>query len=142
MSLKEWHRNGWLTKHRSSNEEIDGLLGVVERDLHDAATSGLSADWKFGIAYNAILQCALVALVASGYRPARQAHHYRGIQSLRLTLGESPERVQLFDTFRKKRNIVDYECSGTVSDAEAQEILQIAISVRDRLVDWLKDKSI
>jgi len=50
-----------IVEHLSSREEIEDLLGVVERDLHDATTSGLSADWKFGIAYNAILQCAMVA---------------------------------------------------------------------------------
>ena len=53
MSLQNWEANGWLRKHQTSKREIDDRLKIVERDLRDAETSDLSADWKFGIAYNA-----------------------------------------------------------------------------------------
>ncbi len=45
MSLSDWERNGWLTRHESSPNEIRDLLDVVERDLADRAAEGLSADW-------------------------------------------------------------------------------------------------
>lgn len=35
MSLADWERNGWLTAHRTSRNEIRDLLDVVERDLAD-----------------------------------------------------------------------------------------------------------
>ena len=56
MTLKQWAANGWLKDHRSSGEEIGNLLAIVERDLKDAAESIISADRRFGIAYNAALQ--------------------------------------------------------------------------------------
>jgi hypothetical protein len=87
MSLAEWERNGWLTKHETSRDEIRDLLQVVERDLADSDAEGLSADWRLNIAYNAALQAATVALAAAGYRAARDLHHYRVIQSLRETIG-------------------------------------------------------
>jgi hypothetical protein len=46
MSLSDWERNGWLTKHQTSPNEIRDLLQVVERDLADSASKGLSADWR------------------------------------------------------------------------------------------------
>ena len=52
MSLPDWERNGWLTKHLTSQNEIRDLLQVVERDLADSAAEGLSADWRMNIAYN------------------------------------------------------------------------------------------
>ncbi len=55
MSLADWERNGWLTAHRTSPNEIRDLLAVVDRDLADSAASGLSADWRMNIAYNAAL---------------------------------------------------------------------------------------
>ena len=58
MSLQDWERNGWLQRHKTSPNEIRDLLGVVERDLADSATDGLSADWRMNIAYNAALQAA------------------------------------------------------------------------------------
>ena len=31
MSLRDWVQYGWLTEHKSSREEIENLLGVVDR---------------------------------------------------------------------------------------------------------------
>jgi hypothetical protein len=53
MSLADWERNGWLTKHETSPNEVRDLLKVVERDLADSDAEGLSADWRMNIAYNA-----------------------------------------------------------------------------------------
>jgi len=44
MSLKDWERNGWLTAHSASANEIRDLLSVVDRDLADSAADGLSAE--------------------------------------------------------------------------------------------------
>jgi hypothetical protein len=68
MSLEQWAKNGWLRPHKSSKQEIAGLLGIVDRDLKDAE-SDISSDWKFGIAYNAALKLCTILLHASGYRP-------------------------------------------------------------------------
>ena len=121
MSLGDWLRNSWLLEHKTSREEIAGLLAVVERDLGNAKVQGLSEDWRLNIAYNAALQAATAALAAAGFRAARDQHHYRTIQSLLLTIGWPTAKVDRFDRFRKKRNIVGYETAGVVSEREAQE---------------------
>jgi len=87
-----------------------------------ARPKGLSEDWQLAIAYNAALQCATAALAACGYRSSREAHHYRVIQSLALTIGADAKLVSRLDAFRKKRNIGDYERSGLVSEKEAEEL--------------------
>ena len=136
MSLLEWQRNGWVTTHTSSPQEIRDLLAVVERDLHDSGARGLSADWRMNIAYNAALQAA--ALAAAGYRATRDQHHYRVIQSLRETINAEPAVLAAFDSFRKKRNISGYERVGLVSDADADEMHAIARGLRDDVVAWLE----
>ena len=138
MSLSEWERNGWVVKHRTSRHEIRDLLQVVERDLADSAAKGLSADWRMNIAYNAALQAATAALAAAGYRPSRDAHHYRVIQSLRETLGADAAVVATFDAFRKKRNISEYERIGLVSDADAEAMRALAVALRGDVMAWLK----
>jgi hypothetical protein len=90
------------------------------------------------IAYNAALQAATVALAASGYRAARDQHHFRIIQSLRETIGMSAASVATFDAFRKKRNITGYERVGIVSDADAAEMRKLAIAIRDEVVAWMR----
>ena len=138
MSLSDWERNGWVVKHRTSRHEIRDLLQVVERDLADSAAEGLSADWRMNIAYNAALQAATAALAAAGYRPSRDAHHYRVIQSLRETLGADAAVVATFDAFRKKRNISEYERIGLVSDADAEAMRALAVALRRDVMAWLK----
>lgn len=137
MSLPDWERNGWLTKHQTSPNEIRDLLQVVERDLADSAADGLSADWRMNIAYNAALQAASAALAAAGYRASRDSHHYRVIQSLRETLGAEATVVATFDAFRKKRNITGYERIGLVSDADAEAMRTLAVRLRDEVIAWL-----
>jgi hypothetical protein len=140
MSLPDWERNGWLSRHQTSRNEIRDLLAVVERDLHDSATEPLSADWRMNIAYNAALQAATAALAAAGYRASRDAHHYRVIQSLRETIGAEAAMVATFDAFRKKRNAAGYERVGLVSDADAEAMRALALKLRDDVVAWLRER--
>jgi hypothetical protein len=137
MSLGDWLRNSWVVEHRSSAEEVASLLAIVERDLANAKVAGLSEDWRFNIAYNAALQAATVALAASGFRAAREQHHYRTIQSLALTIGWPHGKVQRLDRFRKKRNITGYESAGVISDVEAREMLRLATALRDDVLAWI-----
>lgn len=140
MSFSDWLANGWLIEHKSTRSEITGLLTIIDRDLAECELAGLSTDWRFNIAYNSALQCALCALAASGYRPAREAHHYRALQSLLYTLELADEEVALLDTCRKKRNLSEYNRAGAISDKEAYEILDFAVSLRARLLGWLQAK--
>ena len=100
MSLSDWLRNGWLSEHVTSREEVRDLLGVCDRDLGDCRTPGLSPDWRFAIAYNAALQAATLALAVAGYRATRESAHFRVIQSLAHTLALEPAVVRRLDAFR------------------------------------------
>jgi uncharacterized protein (UPF0332 family) len=138
MSLQDWFKNGWLVEHKTSAEEIRNLLGVTDRDLSDCRAKGLSADWRMNIAYNAALQAATAALAVCGYRPSREAHHYRVIQSLAHTIGADAKLVSKFDRFRKKRNIGGYEQAGLVSDKEADEMIALAEELREQIYRWIQ----
>ena len=138
MSLETWLSNRWLTEHRTSREEVADLLAVVDRDIADAAIERLSPDWRLGIAYNAALQLAMLALAAAGYRPDRQRAHERAILSLEFTIGLDSETVATLDGVRRMRNRSNYEHAGTASRSEAEEVFQIAVSLRGRLLEWLR----
>ena len=138
MSLKNWENNSWLTKHQTSPQEIAELLGVVDRDIGDSQTTGLSADWRLNISYNAALQAATAALAASGYRASRDQHHYRVIQSLAYTIEAESSLITQFDAFRKKRNLAGYEREGLVSDQEAEEMVKLARNLRQTIQRWLR----
>ena len=138
MSLKDWLKNGWLVEHKTSRQEITNLFGVADRDLTDCRSPGLSEDWRMNIAYNAALQTATAALAVCGYRAAREAHHYRIIQSLVHTVGADAKLIGRFDQFRKKRNIGGYEQAGLVSEQEADEMIALSQQLRAQIYRWIQ----
>ncbi|WP_324664278.1 hypothetical protein VLL09_04900 [Dehalococcoides mccartyi] len=138
MSLSDWLEQGWLVKRRPDRREIRELLGIADRGINDAQAKGISTDTRLILAYNAALQLAIAALAATGYRVLHEAHHYRAIQSLAFTINASADLVDQLDSFRKKRNISDYERAGTVSEHEAEEMLICAKALRETVIVWLK----
>jgi len=139
MSLNDWLEKGWLVRHRPDRREIKELLGIADRAISDAQAKGISPDARLSISHNAALQLAVAALAATGYRAGREAHHYRAIQSLAFTTGDSTDLVDQLDSFRKKRNISDYERAGAVSEQEATEMLTVAKTLRETVTAWLKN---
>src|SRR4030095_12768582 len=117
-------------------DEVRDLFAVIERDLADADLAGLSPDWRLNIAYNAALQAATAVLAASGYRAAREAHHYRVIQSLAHTIDAPKPFISRLDLFRKKRNLGEYERAGAVSEQEAKEMIGLARELNAEIHRW------
>lgn len=138
MSLKTWLSNGWLVEIETDPGEIRDLLAIAERDLRSCRAEGLDTDNKFCMAYNAALQVATAALAAVGYRASRDSHHYRVIHSLEFSMGIESNRVDLFDEFRKKRNIGEYIRPGQISELEANEMISLAEDLRVKLLEWLR----
>lgn len=138
MTLENLLRIGKLRAHSATNVEIGRLLAAADQAIADAATPALSASTRLDITYRAIMQGALVAMLANGYRPAtgEAGHHQLLIQSLPKTLGISAERVRVLEAFRSARNQSDYE--GTpVSDAMALECVGEARRLLDEVRAWL-----
>ena len=56
---------------------VGKLLAAAQRNITDARLQGLSAENRFDAAYKAVMQAAIVALHANGYRTltSRPGHH-------------------------------------------------------------------
>ena len=140
MSLAQWQANGWLQPHRTSRQEVDDLFRIVDRDLRDAQ-GGISADWRFGIAYNAALKLCTVLLYAEGCRVAQSLQHYRTIQALPLIIGAARRNDAVYlDACRAKRNRLEYDSVGGVSEADADELIAFGQGLRSDVLAWLQAK--
>ena len=102
----------------------------------------ISKDWRFNIAYNAGLQLATLVLYAAGYRTGRgESKHYRIIQALPLVLGQGFSATRDYlDNCRRKRNISEYDAAGTISQKEAEDLLQMVLGFKVEVEDWLRQK--
>ena len=137
MSLQQWAKNGWLRPYATSRQQVAGLVAIADRDLEDASR-GISDDWKFGIAYNAVLKLCTVLLYCEGYRPEKNLAHYRTLQALPLILGAARQGdADYLDRCRAKRNITEYDSVGQISPEEAVDLLKFAREFRAEVIEWL-----
>jgi hypothetical protein len=140
MSLEQWLRNNWLQRSEPTIAEIQQLLQVVDRELADAQVPAVSVDGRFQHAYEAALQLCMMALRACGYRvPKGAGHHKRGIDSLRLTLGEDwSESADHIERCSRRRAQLIYERVDVVSEEDADDLIDTAKQLRADVVAWLK----
>ena len=140
MSLTTWLDAGWLQRHNTSPQEMRDLWQIVERDLADAATGGISADWQYGIAYNAALKLCTILLHAEGYNPAKGAlAHSRTLNALPHILGTKRQGdADYLEGCRQKRNTVEYDRAGGATKAEAEELIAFGRELRAEVLAWLR----
>jgi len=89
---------------------VGKLLAAARRNIADAQLQSLSAENRFDAAYKAIMQSAMVALHANGYRTltSKPGHHQTAIQTLPTSIGLPKDKVIVLDALRKQRNLADY----------------------------------
>jgi uncharacterized protein (UPF0332 family) len=139
MSLEDLYKQGSLKQHRTSAREIKELLKVVDRDLKDAEIKSLSTDRRFATAYNAVLELATISLYCKGYRPHGSGQHYTVFQAVKETMGaDSFELAEYFNACRVKRNVIDYDRAGSISEIETEKLLKEARHFREIIVHWLQ----
>ena len=127
-----------IKTHSTSQQELDDLRDVIERDLSDAAIAALSADRRFATAYNAALQTATMAVACTGYRTSGMGHHQTTFEAAELALGDgSAPFTAYFDACRRKRNTVNYDRAHVATETEADEVLKRADEFRQLTEDWI-----
>lgn len=115
------------------------LIAAAERNIADAQLQGLSSENRFDAAYKAIIQVAIVALNANGYRTlkSKPGHHQTAIQTLPLTVGLAQPKVIVLDALRKQRNLSDYS-GDLVPEAAAAECVASAKNLLAHVRMWLE----
>ncbi|MBA5688994.1 hypothetical protein [Rugamonas apoptosis] len=68
MTLQNLLATQSLIAFSARREDIQRLLTAAERNLHDASITAISDENRFDAAYKCIMQCAMAALWANGYR--------------------------------------------------------------------------
>lgn len=139
MSLENLARVGKLKPHSPTPQEIVRLIASAERNVRDARVEVLSAETRFDVAYKAVMQCDLAALMANGFRPSTSepGHHATIIQSLTITIALPNERCIVLDKLRRLRNLSDYS-GADISEAEAAACIRSAESLLVFLEAWLR----
>jgi len=138
-NLRNLEKIGQLKSHETSREEIQRLLDAARRNLSDAGVDIISCETRFDSAYKAIMQMALAAMMANGFRPdtSRPGHHMTVIQSLPQTIGLPTDRMAVLDVLRRKRNLTDYS-GGWIDETSMEQCITEANDLLKDVDAWFK----
>jgi len=129
----------WLDEEPTSPEEIRDLFGLVERRPDEGQGALKYPDSIFTLAYGAVLSAATVLLRAHGVRARRERHHERTFATLRqMAIPGLSERANYYDDCRRKRNTLEYDSAGDVSDTEARELVDEATRFVTAVREWMR----
>jgi len=138
MSLRNLLKIGQLEEHETNAEQVRRMLESAKRSIIDAGQKSISPETRLDAAYRAITQLCIVALWANGCRPAKSkpGHHQTMIQCLVHSIGLDRDQMLLLDTFRVKRNAIDYT-GDDVDEASVDECIEAAGNLLRHVTQWL-----
>lgn len=117
MTLKQLEQEGKIRSHRTSKKEIQDIFALIKRDMEDASSVTISYDRRYATIYNAALNLTTILLYCRGYQSYGKAHHFTTFQVMKLILGQDYEELaDYFDSCRLKRNTLDYDLAGVISE--------------------------
>lgn len=131
---------GQLADHATDKKQVGKLLEAAARCIEDAGQESISPETRLAAAYRAIMQYSILALWANGYRPSKSAlgHHQTMIQSLVHSIDLDRDQMLLLDTFRVKRNAIDYT-GDDVDESSVEACIDAAVCSQVHLNDWLAE---
>ena len=140
MTLQNLAGIGKLKPHKATPEEMSRLLGSAADAIADSRRKENSPNSRLDLAYKAIMQVSLAALMANGFRPSTSepGHQQTTIQTLPKTIGITPERMRVFDAYRRARNVADYE-GDPVEERLVAECSEAANGLLAAVRAWLKE---
>jgi hypothetical protein len=124
----------------TSKSELDNLRTIVERSLANAVVSGLSADVRFILAYDAARTLSLMIVRSEGYRPRSIGGHYNTFLGLEAADPAFGGLSAYFNNCRMMRNQCEYDFAGGVGDSDADQLLDAAKQFRRDAEAWIANR--
>jgi hypothetical protein len=140
MSLRNLLKIGALAEHVTDAQQVNRMLAFARRCIDDSRQESISLETRLDAAYRAAMQVSMVALWANSFRPSKSApgHHRTMIQSLTHSVGLDKDRMLVLDTFRVKRNAIDYT-GGDVDVNSVESCTEAADRLLGHLNKWLAE---
>lgn len=131
-----------LVEESEQPGEVERLISKATTRLQDAKNSTISAESRFDLAYESLLQLGRAALRSHNLRPdSRGGHDVLILQTLPRTAGIGRNTVRLLDQFRRQRAISLYDGSFDPTEAELQALLDATEQLKQAVETSLQNRS-
>jgi len=136
MNLQELESSGDLVRQDLSTGEVARFRASIQELLADAGNKTNSSQTRLGLAYSAILKCALLALRIEGYRTkSKQGHHRVALETLAETLGVDDKDIDYFLELSRTRSDQLYEAMPA-TDSDAADAVRAATELAENVNNW------
>lgn len=141
MKLHELEERRYLERLEPSRDDMANLVRAIRRRLLDAANRTVTKESRLQQAYQAVLQVAIAALHARGYRlRSKPAHHVVGLETLAETMSVPRQQVDYFQTLRKRRHHAIYDAVISISTVDLETAIGEATRLAERFRRWLGEE--
>jgi hypothetical protein len=121
-------------------EEVARYMAMIEAKLKDSKNASNSLVSRFDLAFESLLQVAVLALRANGYRTDSQAGDQQlAIQTLPKSVGIDAAEVRTLEEYRKKRSAGLYGADYSPTEEEVKSVIRSADALRGKVLDWIKE---
>jgi microsomal dipeptidase-like Zn-dependent dipeptidase len=80
-----------------------------------------------------------MVIACAGFRVSGIGHHQTSFEAIELAMGSQvATHSALFETCRRKRNIVDYDMSGIATRSEVDELIKEATAFVELAERWIE----
>ncbi|MCD6283324.1 hypothetical protein J7J84_06965 [bacterium] len=139
MKLYKMEERGYLARITPSRDDMAHLVTAIQRRLMDAGNPSVTKENRLQQAYQAVLQVAIAALHAKGYRlKSKPAHHVMAIESLEHTVGVDRRLRDYYQSLRKRRHHAIYDALISVSKQDLEEAIDRAEGLFAAFRKWLE----
>lgn len=141
MKLYELEERRYLERLKPSRDDMANLVRAIRRRLLDAVNPTITKENRLQQAYEAVLQVAIAALQARGYRlRSKPAHHVIALETLAETVDVPRQLVDYFQTLRKRRHHALYDAVIAVSAVDLESAIGEAGRLAERFRRWLAEE--
>jgi hypothetical protein len=132
----------YIEREPLRGREVKQFRDRIADRLADANNTSNHGHTRLGLAYSAILDCALLLLRAHGYRlRSVRGHHEIAIEFLGEIMGVGPVDMDYYLELAHMRHDDLYE-AAPVTDTEVEEAIEAATELAEKLDRWLNGRDL
>lgn len=128
MTYDDLLKEGAIRPFSPSQREISALIRVARTRLEELRRSDFPPDIAYELAYDVARASAQALMASEGYRPTSGAGHHKTIFEFieQVDDGRWERESDHFEQARLKRNRALYEQPGSITDVEAERMIEAA----------------
>jgi uncharacterized protein (UPF0332 family) len=141
--VKRYLRDGLLKAQRCDFDAINKLILRARKELEASrANLNIDAEIAYSVAYTAMLRAGRALLQTKGLRPADGFQHKTVVDFVSFMMGAAyGDLTKHFDIMRKKRNMLTYELTPTLSKTEAKNAIRHAEEFVNSVADIIRKEN-